>query len=408
MSKRPLPFDGAGHGEATHQPGKRQQTQDARDGQMSHTEFEALKFLADNADDLISSLQKLKQCRESINAQQTQDAALLAAREDIAGLSTRVAPQLQLLSRARVATSGALDISNPLSLNLRIPSIAYATAWRSSEMSLELPPLPPVADKKLEELAFTHPGWVPGSPPHKQYERLEWLGDAYLELIATALIDKTFLTLPSGRCSQIRERLIRNTTLASYFREYGLESRAKLPRDFLNQKTPARGSSSDKDLIKTQSDMFEAYVAAIILSDASNGIETSTKWLKALWGRSLIEDVDRAERGLSVMPRVDNSRRRQQTAKEELSSRIVVKGVTIRYEKLESKKRDRHIGQELFSVGVYLDGWGETNKLLGVGSALAIKEAGQKAAADALQNKKLMAMLEGKKKALAEAKAGAA
>ncbi|KAJ6783715.1 hypothetical protein PWT90_05465 [Aphanocladium album] len=405
MSKRPL-SPGASHDGASNESGKRQQTQDARGDQLSNTDLEALKILADNADALISSLQKLKQCHESINARQARDAALLAAKEDLAGLSARVAPQLQLLSRPRISNSGALDVSNFSSPNLRIPSMEYATPWRSSEMSRELPPLPPVADRKLEELAFTHPGFVPGSAPDKQYERLEWLGDAYLELIATTLIDKTFLTLPSGRCSQIRERLIRNTTLASYFREYGLEARAKLPRDVLEQKMPGRGSSNDKDLLKTQSDMFEAYVAAIILSDSAGGIETSIKWLKALWGRSLIDDVSRAEQGLPVTPKVENTRRRQQTAKEELSSRIVVKGVTIRYEKLESKKRDRHIGQELFSVAVYLDGWGETNKFMGVGSALSVKEAGQKAAADALQNKRMMAFLEGKKKAFMEAKAG--
>ncbi|KAM3564560.1 hypothetical protein ARSEF4850_001806 [Beauveria asiatica] len=270
-------------------------------------------------------------------------------------------------------------------------------------MSRELPPLPAVKDKGLEKLAFTHPGSVPGSRPDQQYERLEWLGDAYLELFATALIDKTFLQLPSGRCSQIRERLIRNTTLASYFREYGLEARARLPSDVLNQKKPSRGSSSDKDLLKTQSDMFEAYVAAVILSDPANGIETTMSWLKALWGRSLIEDVQQAERSQTLVARTENTRR-ERTPKEELSSRIVIKGITLRYERMNSNKREKHLGQELFTVGVYLDGWGESGKLLGVGSALSIKEAGQKAAVGVMENKKLMKVYESNKKAFLEAK----
>lgn len=403
MSKRPSSLQFDNHDHAPSQSGKRQQTQDPRDGQLSHAEFKALKTLAGNADELISALTTLKQCHDSLDAQQGQDTALLAAKQSLAGLSDSIVPQLQFLSRARSTDSETLGDANLLPLRLRIPSMDYATPWRSSEMSQQLPPLPAVKDKKLEEVAFTHPGCVPGGDPDKHYEKLEWLGDAYLELIATALIDKTFVKLPSGRCSQLRERLIRNTTLASYFREYGMEAHASLPRDFLSHKTPGRGSSADKDLLKTQSDMFEAYVAAVILSDPLHGIETAISWLKALWGRSLVEDVERAEQKLSMSSKVDTTEIRK-NPKEELSQKVMVKGIKLRYEKQESKKRDKHLGQELFSVAVYLDGWGETNKLLGVGSALSVKEAGQRAAIDALQKKKLMKVYEGKKEAFMHAK----
>ncbi|KAJ4158496.1 uncharacterized protein LMH87_009019 [Akanthomyces muscarius] len=403
MSKRPLSSHSAVYNDAPNQSSKRQQTKDSREGQLSDAEFKALKHLADNADDLISALHQLKQCNSSINERRGQDTALLAARQNLSELGDKVTPELQLLSQTRYSNLDAVSISNSSPLSLRIPSMDYATPWRSSEMSRQLPPLPTIKDRKFEDLAFTHPGFIPGSSPDKQYERLEWLGDAYLELIATALIDKTFLQLPSGRCSQIRERLIRNTTLAAYFREYGLESRARLPRDVRNQKHPGRGSSSDKDLLKTQSDMFEAYVAAVILSDPIHGIEIVVRWLKALWGRDIIEDVQRAEQGEAPLPRTENTGRKR-TPKEELSYKLVVKGITLRYERMESNKRDRHLGQELFTVGVYLDGWGETGKLLGVGSALSIKEAGQKAAAEVLEHKKLMKVYEGKKKAFAEAK----
>ncbi|KAK8146774.1 hypothetical protein G3M48_002583 [Beauveria asiatica] len=403
MSKRRLSSHSADTSDTSSAVVKRQQTQDLRDGQLSDGEFIALEKLADSADNIISALQKLKRCRDSVNERRSQDTEMLAARRDLAELSDSIAPQLQLLSRTRNSGSDAVKNAILLESNSRIPSMDHATPWRSSEMSRELPPLPAVKDKGLEKLAFTHPGSVPGSRPDQQYERLEWLGDAYLELFATALIDKTFLQLPSGRCSQIRERLIRNTTLASYFREYGLEARARLPSDVLNQKKPSRGSSSDKDLLKTQSDMFEAYVAAVILSDPANGIETTMSWLKALWGRSLIEDVQQAERSQTLVARTENTRH-ERTPKEELSSRIVIKGITLRYERMNSNRRDKHLGQELFTVGVYLDGWGESGKLLGVGSALSIKEAGQKAAVGVMENKKLMKVYESNKKAFLEAK----
>ncbi|EGX93199.1 nucleolar RNAse III, putative [Cordyceps militaris CM01] len=406
MSKRPLSSHGVSHSDLSNQAAKRQQTRDPRAAQLSDAEFTALKRLADNADDIIYSLQQLKQCRNSINERHGQDAALLAARQNFAGLSHSIAPALQLISQTQNPHLKAADISIPPPPHVKIPSMDCVTPWRSSEISQQLPPLPAVKDKALEKLAFTHPGFVPGSSPDKQYERLEWLGDAYLELIATALIDKTFLQLPSGRCSQIRERLVRNTTLAGYFREYGLESRARLPTDVLHQRKPGRGSSKDKDLLKTQSDMFEAYVAAVIISDPDHGIRTSIEWLKALWGRSVIEDVQRAEQGEAPATRTEITPRKK-TPKEELSSKITVKGITIRYEKMESNKRDRHLGQELFTVAAYLDGWGETGKLLAVGSALSIREAGQKAAAEVLQNRKLLKVYEDKKKTFVEAKGGA-
>lgn len=405
MSKRPSSSEGARHGDASQQQGKRQQTHDPRDGELSDAEFVALGNLADNADDLIAALEKLKQCRNSINERRA-DRKLQASKNELAALTSRVASHIEILSQPQNTTAVSSNGKNALPSNVGIPSMAYVTAWRSSEVAQQLPPPPAINDKKLEELVFTHPGFVPGSSPDKQYERLEWLGDAYLELIATALIDKTFLTLPSGRCSQIRERLIRNTTLAAFFREYGFETRAKLPTDFKDGRLPGRGSSSDKDLVKTQADMFEAYVAAIILSDPIHGVETVISWLKALWSRSLYDDIKKAEQTQPMLK--TDSITAKRTPKEELSARIVVKGIIIRYEKTNSNKRDRHLGQELFSVAAYLDGWGETNKFLGVGSALNVKEAGQKAATEALQNKKLLKVFEQKKKAFMEAKEAAA
>ena len=66
------------------------------------------------------------------------------------------------------------------------------------------------------------------------------------------------------------------------------------------------------------------------------------------------------------------------------------------------RKRDKNLGLPLFAIGAYLDGWGETNKLLGIGTALGKKEAGFKAATVALENRKLMKVYEDKKKAFLE------
>ena len=269
-------------------------------------------------------------------------------------------------------------------IGMPIPSFYLVTGWVSSEVSTKLPPLPKL-EPGLEKEVFTHPGW--GAP---NYERLEWLGDAYLEQIATCLISETFKSLPTGRCSQMREQLVRNSTLASYFREYGMKSRAILPVDFGGMDRE-HSKVSHKDMIKTQGDIFEAFVAGAILSDEENGLKNTAEWLKALWGRTILDQIAKAEKAETVVKPV--------LPRERLAQRILTKGVGLRYGDIPNRKQDPRISMPLYTVGVYLDGWGETGKLLGVGTALSKKEAGQKAATVALENKKLMKLYSEKKDA---------
>ncbi len=151
-----------------------------------------------------------------------------------------------------------------------------------------LPPLPPIPSSALETAAFTHASL--SNPNTTSYERLEFLGDAYIELIATRLIYPAFPTLTPGRMSQKRELLVKNETLAEYAVAYGFDKRAKLPRDFW-ELGPGRG----KLWTKTMGDIFEAYVAAVVLSDPVGGFETVETWLQALWNEKLFgkEQVDR-------------------------------------------------------------------------------------------------------------------
>ncbi|ODA81622.1 hypothetical protein RJ55_00123 [Drechmeria coniospora] len=287
-----------------------------------------------------------------------------------------------------------------------MPSLADFIPWRSSEIDGHLPPLPKILDPELEKTAFTHPG---ASRRGESYERLEWLGDAYIELAATGLIFQTFTHTHAGRCSQLREILVRNTTLAGYFRKYGLPARAHLPPDFGKERCLGRGSSKDKDLCKTQADMFEAYFGAVIASDGENGKRNAMAWIRTLWGQTIKEHIIEYEKAQAA-----NQPSKATTPslgpggadlnpKDKLRATIGVKGITIRYEDVPGNRKDKDHGLPLYTVAVYLDGWGEVNKHLGTGTAMQKKEAGQKAAAQALENKKLMRVYEGKKKAFQEA-----
>lgn len=305
---------------------------------------------------------------------------------------------------------GARALEANSNSGLPIPSFYIVTPWLAHEISSQLPPLPGL-HASLEREVFTHPGL--GKP---NYERLEWLGDSYIEQIATCLISQTFVSLPSGRCSQIREQLVRNKTLAKYFRDYGMSSRARLPSGLRDRTELGRGSSRDKDLLKTQGDMFEAYVAGVVLSDPRNGLKNASEWLKALWGSTISDQIKKAEKDRdSVYPATSvggHAEAGQGTAqlppKERLAQAIYVKGVRLRYEDLPCHRKDANLGLPLYSVGAYLDGWGETGKLLGRGTALGKKEAGHKAAAAALENKQLLRPYISKKAAFTKAREAAA
>ncbi|GAP85617.1 putative RNase3 domain-containing protein [Rosellinia necatrix] len=247
-----------------------------------------------------------------------------------------------------------------------------------------LPPLPPVLDPVLEKAARTHAG-VAKTLGEMDYERLEWIGDAYLYLASSALIYQTFPNLPAGRCSQLRERLIKNETLSDFTVRYNLDKRARLPAEFHHGGRPsatgAGTSASKKERKKILGDLLEAYTAAAILSDAG-GLPNVIAWLKSIWGTALAREI-----------RDEHKKPVTQHPKSALVQAIGAKGVTISYRDEGKPKTDKNSGLPWFTVGAYYDGLGETNLNLGYGSGLSKTDAGAKAAAQALENKKLMKRL---------------
>ncbi len=296
-------------------------------------------------------------------------------------------------------TSTTTATSQPTSP--QIPAWTGFTKWTSDTITRTRPPLPAVLDPALETAALTHSG-MRKSLSDPSYERLEWIGDVYLELIASELIAQTFPTLEPGRCSHYREMLVRNSTLGQFSVHYGLDARANFPAEFGLGGRPNGTKVSDKQRAKALGDIFEAYVGAVVRSDPANGLARAAEWVKALWGPVLERHIRDEEKGTRVTDMAV-------APKTQLEQLIGATGVKIEYRDLPSGgKKDRDTKQELFSVGCFLTGWGETGLQLGYGSALGKKEAGQKAAVQAMENKKLIKKFADKKKALAAARAALA
>ena len=233
-----------------------------------------------------------------------------------------------------------------------------------------LPELPAIRDKSLADIPFTHPGVLGGRTTLDvsimSYDRLEFIGDAYIELIATRLIFPRFPDLPAGRLSQKREMLVKNETLAEYSLAYGFDKRANLPKSY------TQGQEKNKLWTKTMGDVFEAYVAAVILSDPAKGFAVAEAWLTQLW-----------EPKLSVS---DNIVAYDSNAKVQLATKIMGKGIKIHYRDEAPPNVIKKEGKIVFEVGVYLTGWGWENERLGSGKGLNKNEAGSKAATEALSN----------------------
>ncbi|KAI0467828.1 ribonuclease III domain-containing protein [Xylaria cf. heliscus] len=360
----------------------------------------------DHADILLKAAQSLKQDLERLGNHSdspSYEKILLTLKQH----NAQILPAAQALSRDETASLGEVPESShkvqkadqqqdpssgrPRS-GLSIPHPALLTKWTPQDVldGDVLPPLPPVLDPILEKAARTHSGIARGLG-EMDYERLEWIGDAYLYLVSSAFIYQTFPNLPAGRCSQLRERLVKNETLSDFTVRYNIDKRARLPTEFQpggRQSQTGNGTSaSKKERKKILGDLLEAYAAAAILGD-TDGLSRVIAWLKLIWGGTLKQEINNEHKN-STQPIPNNL-----SPKAALAQEIGTKGATISYRSTGNPKTDRNTGLPWFTVGAYYDGLGETNLSLGYGSGLSIKEAGSNAALKAMENKKLIKRLQ--------------
>lgn len=238
------------------------------------------------------------------------------------------------------------------------------TSYHESAPLPELPFIAPQYDPQV----FTHlSGLTPAEnrTDNKSYERLEFLGDAYVELFASRLIWQKFPSLPAGKMSQLRESLVKNETLAELTCLYGFD--AKFRGASVLRHNPTKW-------VKVKGDIFEAYIAAVVLSDPEKGVEKAETWLVDLWTPRLKLAEEKA------VPNMQS--------KVQLAAKIGGKEVRIDY--VDEKAPMHEKGDQVFFLGAYLTGWGWDNQHLGSGKGTSKNAAGNDAAARALLNTTLI------------------
>ena len=113
----------------------------------------------------------------------------------------------------------------------------------------------------------------------KNFERLEFLGDAVLRLAATEFIDQHYPALPVGRCSSLRAQLVSDRWLAQLGEQLQLDS-------FLVLGPKALGDAAARATL--QADATEALIGAIY-SGSGNNLKPIHQWLTPHWQQTTAE-----------------------------------------------------------------------------------------------------------------------
>lgn len=112
-------------------------------------------------------------------------------------------------------------------------------------------------NKSLYERAFTHSSYIHEHEECEDYERIEYVGDAVLDLAVADLIYKNHPLLDQGLMSKLRAQIVCGKNLAKYAREYDFGSHIRLGHG----EYVSGGENSDKIL----EDVFEAFIGAYYL-----------------------------------------------------------------------------------------------------------------------------------------------
>src|SRR3989344_3905913 len=127
-------------------------------------------------------------------------------------------------------------------------------------------------DKELLKQAFTHRSYINENPKTalSHNERLEFLGDAVLELIVTDFIYKKYPTYTEGELTALRSALVNAVIISEVATNIGMNEYLLL----------SRGEAKDNGKARQYilANTYEAYVGALYLDQ---GIEVANKFITA-------------------------------------------------------------------------------------------------------------------------------
>lgn len=210
-------------------------------------------------------------------------------------------------------------------------------------------------DGSLLKQALVHRSYLNEHPDFNigHNERLEFLGDAVLEIVVTEFLYLNFTTTPEGDLTNWRASLVNAKMLYEVAAELGVEEYLYL----------SKGESRDKNKKSRQfilANSIEAIIGAIYLDQ---GIDAAKKFI-------LTNVVSKLDDILKNQTYLDPKSRFQEKSQEE-------KGITPHYQILDEVGPDH---AKIFTVGLYLE-----EELIATGKGSSKQEAQVEAAANGLK-----------------------
>ena len=202
--------------------------------------------------------------------------------------------------------------------------------------------------------AFTHRSVTHEGGAQTDNERLEFLGDAVLELVTTEWLFKNFPEHQEGLLTNYRSALVKRENLAVVARKLQLGDYLRMSRG------EARSGGREKDYLLAN--VVEAFIGALYLSG-------SMKLAKDFVENYVVTELEEI---LEQGNHIDAKSELQELTQGGLA-------LTPRYEVLSEQGKDH---EKEFEIGVYLD-----DKLLGMGTGKSKKEAQTAAAMQAVAQK---------------------
>ncbi len=211
------------------------------------------------------------------------------------------------------------------------------------------------ADTALLQLALTHPSWLQEHPTElESNQRLEFLGDAVLQLALTQLLFTKFPQAREGELSKRRAALTNGSYLAAVAEEIDLGSSLRLSQSEIENGGRNRQSALE--------DAFEALIGAVFLD---SDFPTIRAVISDLYG-----NLD--ERLGAVIPTENPKGRLQERAQPTMGNGAV------RYEVTYISGEDH---QREYEARVFLK-----DRLIGTGRGTSKKSAEEAAAFEGIQS----------------------
>jgi len=208
-------------------------------------------------------------------------------------------------------------------------------------------------DRNLLKQVFVHRSYLNENPKFglENNERLEFLGDAVLELIVTEYLYKNFSN-PEGELTNWRSALVKGQMLSKIAELMNINDYLYLSRG------EEKSTGKARQIILANA--FEALIGALYLD---KGYNTTQDFVEKNVIKYLTEILDKEL--------YKDAKSRLQELSQEINS------ITPEYKVLSETGPDH---SKIFEIGVYIG-----NKIMGTGNGNSKQEAEQQAAGDALE-----------------------